>query len=114
MVALVIGAVEVVVEVVDIVEEEGRYIFDSRPNVYFDPCCGCSIRPLLFTKERSVSLTNLLSRSSRILKISVQEVQVAIADQTRIVSLLRLSAASGATVRSDLFFFLLMVMSIIL
>ena len=95
----------------DIVEEEARYIFDSRPNVYFDPCCGCSIRPSLFTKEcfeRSVSLTNLFSRSSRILKISAQEVQVASADQTKIVLPPLHSAASGATVRSDLFFFLLM------
>ena len=96
----------------DIVEEEVRYIFDSRPNVYFDPCCGCSIRPSLFTEEfseGSVSLKNLFSRISSILKISVQEVQVASADQTRIVLPPRLSAASGATVRSDLFFFLLMV-----
>ena len=104
MVALVIGAVEDIVEV-----EEVRYIFDSRPSVHFDPCCGCSIRPSLFTEdffEGSVSLTNLLSRSSSKLKISAQEVQVASADQTRIVLPPRLSAASGATVRSDLFFFL--------
>ena len=107
MVALGIGAVEVV-DIVEVVEEV-RYIFDSRPSVYFDPCCGCSIRPSLFTEdffEGSVSLTNLFSRSIRILKISAQEVQVASADQTRIVLPPRLSAASGATVRSDLFFFL--------
>ena len=110
-VALVIGAVVELGDIVeeDIVEEEVRYFFDSTPNVYFDPCCGCSIRPSLFTEEFfecSVSLTNLISRSSSILKISAQVVQVASADQTRIVLPPRLSAASGATVRSDLFFFL--------
>ena len=62
----------------------------------------------------SVGLKNLLSRRSSVLKISAQEVQVASADQTRIVLPPRLSAASGATVRSDLFFFLLMVFSIFL
>ena len=91
-------------------EEEVRYIFDSRPN----KCILILAADVSSDLRLSVGLKNLLSRRSSVLKISAQEVQVASADQTRTVLPPPLSAASGATVRSDLFFFLIMVSSIFL